>query len=63
VVVEAKGPAAEAGLRSGDVILSINRIKVDTIAGFELAVKNAGHDATLLIQREGQQSIVTITLQ
>jgi serine protease Do len=63
VVVEAKGPAAEAGLRTGDVILSINRIKVDTVAGFQQAVKNAGHDATLLIQREGQQSIVTITLQ
>jgi serine protease Do len=63
VVVEAKGPAAEAGLRTGDVILSINRIKVDTVAAFQQAVKNAGHDATLLIQREGQQSIVTITLQ
>jgi serine protease Do len=63
VVVEAKGPAAEAGLRAGDVILSINRIKVDTVAAFQQAVKNAGHDATLLIQREGQQSIVTITLQ
>jgi serine protease Do len=63
VVVNSKGPAAEAGLRGGDVILSINRIKVDTIAAFEAAVKSAGHDATLLIQREGQQSIVTITLQ
>jgi serine protease Do len=63
VVVDSKGPAAEAGLRSGDVILSINRTKIDTIAAFESAVKNAGHDATLLIQREGQQSIVTITLQ
>jgi serine protease Do len=63
VVVNSKGPAAEAGLRSGDVILSINRSKIDTIAAFEAAVKNAGHDATLLIQREGQQSIVTITLQ
>jgi serine protease Do len=63
VVVEAKGPAAEAGLRAGDVILSINRIKVDTVTAFQQAVKNAGHDATLLIQREGQQSIVTITLQ
>jgi serine protease Do len=63
VVVNSKGPAAEAGLRGGDVILSINRTKVDTIAAFEAAVKNAGHDATLLIQREGQQTIVTITLQ
>jgi serine protease Do len=63
VVVNSKGPAAEAGLRGGDVILSINRIKVDTIAAFEAAVKNAGHEATLLIQREGQQTIVTITLQ
>jgi len=33
------------------------------IAAFEAAVKNASRDATLLIQREGQQSIVTITLQ
>jgi len=63
VVVNSKGPAAEAGLRSGDVILSINRSKIDSVAAFETAVKNAGHDATLLIQREGQQSIVTITLQ
>ena len=63
VVVNAKGPAAEAGLRGGDVILSINRTKIDSIASFEQAVKNAGHEATLLIQREGQQSIVTITLQ
>jgi serine protease Do len=63
VVVNVKGPAAEAGLRAGDVILSINRTKVDTVAGFEAAVKGAGHDATLLIQREGQQSIVTIQLQ
>jgi serine protease Do len=63
VITNVKGPAAEAGLRNGDVILSINRIKVDSVAGFQAAVKNAGHDATLLVQREDQQSIVTITLQ
>jgi serine protease Do len=63
VITIVKGPAAEGGLRAGDVILSINRTKIDTVAQFETAVKNAGHDATLLVQREDQQSIVTITLQ
>ncbi|HEX4375748.1 MAG TPA: DegQ family serine endoprotease [Steroidobacteraceae bacterium] len=63
VITNAKGPAAEGGLRSGDVILSVNRTKIDTVAQFETAIKNAGHDATLLVQREDQQSIITITLQ
>jgi serine protease Do len=63
VVVKAKGVAADAGIRDGDVILSVNRIKPNTVADFEQAVKSAGRDATLLIQREEQQLIVTITLQ
>jgi serine protease Do len=63
VITGVKGPGAEAGLRSGDIILSINRIKVDTVAAFEAAVKDAGREATLLVQRDEQQSIVTITLQ
>jgi serine protease Do len=63
VVVAVKGAAAEAGLRNGDVILSINRVKPTSVAQFEQAVKDAGRDATLLIQREDQQTIVTVTLQ
>jgi serine protease Do len=63
VITSVKGPAAEAGLRNGDIILSINRIKIDTIAQLETAVKNAGREATLLVQREDQQSIITLTLQ
>ena len=63
VVVDANGPAAEAGLREGDVILSINREPVTTVDQFQTAVKNAGHSATLLVQHDAQQSIVTITLQ
>ena len=63
MITNVKGPAAEAGLRNGDVILSINRIKIDTVAQFETAVKNAAHEATLLVQRDEQTSIVTITLQ
>ena len=63
VVVEATGPAAEAGIRSGDVILSINRESAGSVDEFQKSVKNAGRSATLLVQRDNQQSIITITLQ
>jgi serine protease Do len=63
VVVEANGPAAEAGIREGDVILSINREAIAGVDQFQSAVKNAGRSATLLIQHDAQQSIVTISLQ
>ena len=63
VISNSKGPAAEAGLKPGDIILSINRVKVDSVSQFETLVKNAGREATLLVQREDQQTVITLTLQ
>jgi len=63
VVVEANGVGAEAGIREGDVILSVNRETIASVEQFQTAVKNAGHSVTLLVQHDAQQSIVTITLQ
>ena len=34
-----------------------------TVDQFQTAVKGAGHSATLLVSHDGQQAIVTITLQ
>jgi len=60
VVTETDGPAAEAGLRSGDVILGANRTAVNSIAQLRDAVKEAGRAIALLVQSNRQQRIVTI---
>jgi serine protease Do len=67
VVVDSGGPAAEAGIRSGDVIISINREPITSVEDFQKAIRSGNQDWTLLIQRnEGgtpQQLIVTISLK
>ncbi len=67
VVVDASGPAAESGIRSGDVIISINRVPITSVEEFQKAIRSGNQDWTLLIQRnEGgtpQQLIVTISLK
>jgi len=60
VVTETDGPAAEAGLRSGDVILGANRTAVNSIAQLREAVKQAGRALALLVQSNKLQRIVTI---
>jgi serine protease Do len=63
VVTDATGPAAEAGIQEGDVILAVNRQRVNSAADFQNAIKGSGRTAALLLQRQDQQLIVTVELR
>ncbi len=54
-------PAAEAGLRRGDVIQEVNRRAVASVAEFERAIRQAGRDAVLLlVNREGNTLFLVV---
>jgi len=69
VVTGTDGPSAEAGLRSGEVILGANRTRVNSVADLREAVRAAGRSIALLVQSfdQGQgvtqQRIVTVQVQ
>jgi Do/DeqQ family serine protease len=59
--VDPSGPAAEAGLRSGDVIVQVNRQPVRTATGLNEAVARSGtRPALLLINRRGTTIFLTV---
>ena len=68
VITDADGPSAEAGLRSGEVILGANRTRVSSVAELRDAVRKAGRSIALLVQSydpsqgSSQQRIVTVQL-
>jgi serine protease Do len=56
--------ADDAGLRRGDVIQQVNRQRVNNVAEFERAMKQAGDkSAALLVNRNGHTSFVTLAAQ
>ncbi|HXJ36320.1 MAG TPA: DegQ family serine endoprotease [Candidatus Eisenbacteria bacterium] len=56
--VEPGGPAAEAGLRRGDVILEVNRKPVKNAAAFQKSIREAGKGKSLLfLVRRGDNTI------
>jgi serine protease Do len=60
--VDPAGPAAEAGVQPGDVILQINRQPVRSPADVKSAVVHSGSKPILLlVGRQGQNIFVTVT--
>ncbi|MCU0505820.1 MAG: trypsin-like peptidase domain-containing protein [Chloroflexi bacterium] len=58
------GPGAEAGLKSGDIIVKIDGVAISEAQPFEyLLVQNApGDDLRLTVLRDGAETDVTVTL-
>jgi serine protease Do len=56
--VEPGGPAAEAGIRRGDVILEVNRQTVKDVDAYRKALKSAGKGKSVLfLVRRGDNTI------
>ncbi|MCR1766876.1 DegQ family serine endoprotease [Burkholderia glumae] len=62
VVQQATGPAANAGIQPGDVILAVNGRPVTSAEQLRDAVKGAGNSLALLIQRDNAQIFVPVDL-
>ena len=64
VNVENNSPAAEADLRSGDIILEVDRTPVRSIAAFNRKIRQykKGNTILFLINRDGSTRFLTLTI-
>jgi serine protease Do len=62
VVEQATGPAARAGIQPGDVILSINGNRVNSVEELRRYVGQAGKRVALLVQRDESKIFVPVDL-
>ena len=62
LVEDVRGPAALAGVQSGDVLLAINGTPVQGVAQVRAAVARAGKSVALLIARDGDKIFVPVRL-
>jgi serine protease Do len=61
LVEEVSGPAAEAGLQPGDILLGVNGTRVKSAAELQAAAKKSGKTVALLVQR-GEAQIFEVLL-
>ena len=62
LVEDSAGPAAQAGIQPGDLLLAINGVPVKDAAQVRATVAKAGKSVALLIQRDGNQIFVPVRL-
>lgn len=62
LIEDASGPAANAGIQAGDVLLSINGAPANNVAEVRAAMAKAGKTVALLIWRDGEKLFVPVQL-
>jgi serine protease Do len=60
VVEDVTGPAAQAGVQPGDIILGVNGTSVKSLQDLQAAAKKGGKVVALLIERENAQIFVPV---
>jgi len=62
VVEDVAGAAAKAGVRPGDVIVSVNRMPVKSPEQLRELIGKAGKTVALLVQRDDARIFIPVTI-